>query len=81
MKRIIRLTTLIVGSLNIPTTDGSVITISDERARSLDAVPVLGRGYSTATNSFRSTCLMVEEVTTPSYNYDCKCLVSQTSTL
>ena len=50
----------------------SPYTIQDDRIRSLDINPVLGRGYSIATNSFKSTCLMVNETNTPSYNYDCK---------
>lgn len=50
----------------------SSLVISDDRARNLDVTPVLGRGYSLGTNSFQSTCLGVEEMTTPSYNYDCK---------
>lgn len=53
-------------------TEGSLFTISDDRIRSLDISPVLGRGYSIMTNAFHSTCLVVEEVTTPSYNYDCE---------
>ena len=53
-------------------TEASPYTISDDRVRSLDINPALGRGYSIATNSFKSTCLMVDEVNTPSYNYDCK---------
>lgn len=52
------------------TTDASPYVISDDRARSLDITPVLGRGYSIGTNSYQSTCLIVNEVTTPSYNYD-----------
>ena len=52
--------------------ESSLFTISDDRIRSLDISPVLGRGYSIMTNAFHSTCLVVEEVTTPSYNYDCK---------
>ena len=52
--------------------EASPYTISDDRIRSLDINPALGRGYSIATNSFKSTCLMVDEVNTPSYNYDCK---------
>lgn len=48
----------------------SSLVISDDRARNLDVTPVLGRGYSLGTNSFQSTCLGVEEMTTPSYNYD-----------
>jgi hypothetical protein len=60
-------------ALNLPTIQGqSVYTISDDRIRSLDITPVLGRGYSIMTNAFHSTCLMVDETTTPSYNYDCK---------
>ena len=46
--------------------------ISDDRVRSLDLSPVLGRGYSVMTNTFQSTCLVVDETTMPSYNYDCK---------
>ena len=46
--------------------------ISDDRIRSLDITPVLGRGYSIMTNSYQSICLMVDETTVPSYNYDCK---------
>lgn len=48
----------------------SSLVISDDRARNLDVTPVLGRGYSLGTNSFQSTCLTVDETTTPSYNYD-----------
>ena len=48
------------------------MVISDDRVRSLDIAPVLGRGYSIGTNSFQSTCLIVDETTTPSYNYECK---------
>jgi len=51
-------------------TEGSPSTISDDRVRSLDNTPVAGRGYSIGTNSFQSTCLMVEQTSTPSYNYD-----------
>ena len=51
--------------------------ISDDRVRSLDITPSLGRGYSIMTNSFQSTCLMVEQTTVPSYNYDCECYETQ----
>jgi hypothetical protein len=57
---------------HLPGTESSPYVISDDRVRGLDATPVLGRGYSVATNSFQSTCLVVEETTVPSYNYDCK---------
>ena len=51
---------------------GSIFTISDDRIRSMDITPVLGRGYSIMTNQFHSTCLIVDETTVPSYNYDCE---------
>ena len=51
---------------------GSIFTISDDRVRNMDITPVLGRGYSIMTNQFHSTCLMVDAVTVPTYNYDCK---------
>ena len=54
---------------------GSPYVVNDDRIRSLDITPVLGRGYSIATNSFQSTCLMVDETTVPSYNYDCESLM------
>lgn len=47
-------------------------TISDDRVRSLDITPALGRGYSISTNTFASTCMKVNDMTVPSYNYDCK---------
>lgn len=50
--------------------EGSPYVISDDRVRSLDTTPLLGRGYSIMTNSFQSTCLMVDETSVPSYNYD-----------
>lgn len=52
--------------------DSSPYVISDDRVRSLDITPVLGRGYSIMTNSYQSTCLLVTNTTVPSYNYDCK---------
>jgi len=62
-----------------PSAHASIYTISDDRIRSLDINPVLGRGYSIMTNAFQSTCLMVDQSTTPSYNYDCKCSVLSSS--
>jgi len=64
------LATLLAGAFNLLTIEASPYTISDDRIRSLDITPVLGRGYSIGTNSFQSTCLVVDEVTSPSYNYD-----------
>ena len=66
------LTTLLAASVLLPETEGAAMVISDDRVRSLDISPVLGRGYSIGTNSFQSTCLIVDETTTPSYNYECK---------
>ena len=59
-------------SCNLSGVVGNPYLISDDRVRSLDVTPVLGRGYSIMTNSFQSICLEVEEITIPSYNYDCK---------
>lgn len=65
----------------VPAADASPYVISDDRVRSMDITPVLGRGYSIMTNSYQSTCLQVEETTVPSYNYDCKCLTLSNSSL
>ena len=59
--------------------NASPYIISDDRVRSLDITPVLGRGYSIMTNSYQSTCIDVEETTVPSYNYDCKSIHSKSS--
>ena len=69
-REFIAVATAILGSLIASV---SSLVISDERARSLDITPVLGRGYSVMTNSFQSTCVNVVETTIPSFNYDCKC--------
>jgi len=74
LKNTVLLASVIAAAFLIPVTYGSPYIISDDRIRSLDVTPVLGRGYSVGTNSFQSTCLMIDEVTTPSYNYECKCL-------
>ena len=63
----------IAAVLNLPGVAGNPYLIADDRIRSMDITPVLGRGYSIMTNSFQSTCLDVNEVTIPSFNYDCKC--------
>ena len=52
--------------------ESSPYIISDDRVRNLDITPTLGRGYSIMTNSYQSTCLVVDETTIPTYNYDCK---------
>jgi len=70
LKNTVLLASVIAAAFLIPVTYGSPYIISDDRIRSLDVTPVLGRGYSVGTNSFQSTCLMIDEVTTPSYNYE-----------
>ena len=57
----------------LPGAHSSTYILSDDRVRSLDAAPLLGRGYSIMTNSFQSTCLDIDVTSVPSYNYDCKC--------
>ena len=63
-------------ALSLPVIQGSPYILSDDRVRSLDAIPALGRGYSIMTNSFQSTCLKIDATTVPSFNYDCKYLDS-----
>jgi len=62
--------TFIASAFYVLITEASPYVISDDRARSLDITPVLGRGYAIGTNSYHSTCMMTSELTTPSYNYD-----------
>lgn len=60
-----------LAAIFLPNVGGSSpFIISDDRVRSLDISPVLGRGYSIMTNSYQSTCLIVEQTTVPSFNYD-----------
>ena len=59
-------------ALYLPKAAGSPYVLTDDRVRSLDVTPVLGRGYSIMTNQFLSTCMDSSSLTTPSYNYDCK---------
>jgi len=66
----ILLATVIVFAFYLPAIDGAPFTVSDDRIRNLDSTPLLGRGYSVGTNTFQSTCLMIDEVHSPSYNYD-----------
>lgn len=72
MNNLITLIGLVTLFLPGTQSSSSIYSISDERVRSLDITPVLGRGYSIMTNQYHSTCLVVEETTVPSYNYDCK---------
>ncbi len=62
----------LVAFFNLPVAIGAPYMLSDDRVRSLEITPVLGRGYSVMTNNFLSTCLEGAETTVPSYNYDCK---------
>jgi len=66
----ILLATVTVFAFYLLAIDGAPFTISDDRIRTLDSTPLLGRGYSVGTNSFQSTCLVIDEVHSPSYNYD-----------
>jgi hypothetical protein len=43
--------------------------IRDTRVKDIGATPVLGRGYSMATNTFQSACLKDVVVTEPSYDF------------
>ena len=72
MKSIAIAASFLVSALVLPLTQAGPYVISDDRVRSLDVTPTLGRGYSVMTNSFQSTCILVEETTIPSFNYDCK---------
>ncbi len=55
--------------------------IRDNRIFDLATTPVLGRGYSLATNTFQSTCMNDIKITKPSYdfNYDFKSMEKETS--
>lgn len=44
--------------------------INDNRIFDLSTTPVLGRGYSLATNTFQSTCMKSINITEPSYDFD-----------
>ncbi len=73
---IIAITSVVFASIFLsPVVQASPYLISDARVRSLDATPTLGRGYSIMTNSFQSTCMNAEELTIPSFNYDCEFLI------
>ena len=61
---------LIASVFYVLTTEASPYIICNDQAHSLDITPVLRRDYSVGTNRYQSTCLIVNEVTDPSYNYD-----------
>ncbi len=56
--------------LSLGALHSSPTVISDNRVRSLDATPTLGRGYSVATNTFQSLCLTNLKTTTASFDFD-----------
>ena len=76
IKNNLLLAATVVAAFYLPLAGGSPFIISDERVRSLDVAPMLGRGYSVGTNNFQVNCQNISETTTPSYNYDCKCFIS-----
>ena len=54
-------------------TVGSTITVGQDVLQRVEGVPGLGRGYSTTTNTFLSSCLEVKESELEhSYNYECE---------
>ncbi len=61
------LTTLLFAIL--PVLQAGPTVIQDDRVTNLATTPVLGRGYSIATNTFQSTCLADIQITQPSYDF------------
>jgi hypothetical protein len=48
-------------------------TLKYDAIERMEGIPILGRGYSTMTNSFQSSCLEVNgTVEDQLFNYDCK---------
>ena len=72
LKNTTLLATVFAASLHLLLIDASSLTIVDDRVRSLEISPALGRGYSVGMNSYHSNCLIPDETTSPSYNYNCK---------
>lgn len=66
---IIALTAIVVIILH-PGLSGGPTIIRDNRISDLATTPVLGRGYSLATNTYQSTCMKDIKVTKPSYDFD-----------
>lgn len=58
----------LAAALTVPATAGPTV-IRDEALRDLAVTPVLGRGYSIATNTFQSICYTDLVKTKPSYNF------------
>lgn len=53
----------------MPAAHAGPTVLRDDQLRDLAVTPVLGRGYSLATNTFQSTCLTDIQRTKPSYNF------------
>jgi len=69
IKRIAEFIFLLVFLIPVFSFAGPTI-IRDNRIHDLAMTPVLGRGYSIATNSFQSSCMKDIKMTEPSYDFD-----------
>src|SRR4029079_4449549 len=58
--------------VSIPAAHAGPTVLRDDQLRDLAVTPVLGRGYSLATNTFQSTCLQDIVKTKPSYDFHYK---------
>ena len=64
---------LLTGTWRCAVVVGMPMIIRNDAVQLMDGVAVLGRGYSTTTNSFQGTCLEVNgTLVNKSYNYECK---------
>ena len=59
---------LVLGLFSVTLIAGPTV-IQDNRITNLATTPVLGRGYSIATNTYQSTCLKDVVMTEPSYDF------------
>jgi len=69
---------LIVSMLLSTSVFGAARVIKDNRLNDLGVSPVLGRGYSIATNTYQSSCMGKVETTQPSYDLKYKYLEIET---
>lgn len=60
---------MLIGIILITDIHGGPSVIRDNRITDLGVTPVLGRGYSIATNTFQSTCMKDVKITEPSYDF------------
>jgi len=63
---------LILGFLFVAPLFAAPTLIRDNRVKDIGLTPVLGRGYSMATNTFQGTCLGELKTTTASFDFDYK---------